>query len=152
MERGTVERDLRWKQPIPYVVLRDPAGCIAAYPRRGAEERLHGLWSVGVGGHVEKCDDAGGLPATLMACARREMKEEASGCEAALHFRGVVNEELTDVGTVHWGLVFVADLRKRPHPGRELSGMCWLEPARAMERNIERWSRLALGLVVRASD
>ena len=150
MGREQAEADPRWKQPIPYLVLRDPTGAVAAYRRSGSEGRLHGLWSVGVGGHVERCDETASLAGTLLACARRELAEElhlAAGAAEPGPFLGLVNEELTEVGRVHWGLVFEVRCKERPRPGSELRDLRWLPPAEALALPLERWSRLALALL-----
>ena len=150
MSRERAEADPRWKQPIPYLVLRDGSGAVAAYRRSGSEGRLHGLWSVGVGGHVERRDEAGSLAGTLLACARRELAEElhfAAGAAEPGPFLGLVNEEVTEVGRVHWGLVFEVRCGERPRPGAELRDLRWLPPAEALALPLERWSRLALALL-----
>jgi len=54
LPRAVAEQDPKHKQWIPYVLLRSQAGLLAAYPRQGAEDRLHGLWSIGLGGHIGK--------------------------------------------------------------------------------------------------
>lgn len=40
--RHQAEDDPRWKQLIPYLLLRDPAGQVAACQRRGAEAEIPG--------------------------------------------------------------------------------------------------------------
>lgn len=148
MDRPRAERDPSHKQPIPYVLVADRNGCLAAYPRRGSEARLHGLWSLGVGGHVEPQDEAVDLGATLLACARRELAEELPGLAAEPEFLGIINEEQSEVGRVHWGLVFVARVDgARPAAGPELAGLEWLAPHEAAGRPLELWSRLALLLL-----
>jgi len=150
MERVRAEDDPRWKQPIPYLVLRDAGGAVAVYRRAGSEGRLHGCWSAGVGGHVERRDEAGSLAGTLLACARRELAEEvhaATGEVRPERFLGLVNEEVTGVGRVHWGLVFEVRCGGRPRAGAELRDLRWLPPAEAMALPLERWSRLALALL-----
>lgn len=150
MARAEAERDPRWKQPIPYLLLRDAGGAVAAYERAGREGRLHGLWSVGLGGHVERTDERPSVAATLLACARREIAEELELGPAdppELRFLGVVNEDVTEVGLVHWGLVLEARCGTRPRPGPELGGLRWLRPEEAAALPLERWSRLALGLL-----
>lgn len=55
--RPVMEEDQSYRQVIPYVtIVRD--GKMLAYQRpvKGNEDRLHGKWSVGVGGHVDAVD------------------------------------------------------------------------------------------------
>ena len=71
--RAQVELDRSWKQVIPYLVLRDgPRYFLMQRTQAGADMRLHDLWTIGVGGHLNPGDGdlAGGL--------RREWREEVS--------------------------------------------------------------------------
>ena len=78
LRRSSAERDPSWKQVIPYVTLLDREGLALAYPRQGREARLRRLWSLGIGGHVERADALPALawPAVLRASAAREVAEE----------------------------------------------------------------------------
>src|SRR2546430_336177 len=57
LNRSQAEQDKRYKQLIPYVLIISN-GRILRYRRgRGGEEtRLHGLYSVGIGGHISDED------------------------------------------------------------------------------------------------
>ena len=69
--RGAMERDPSFKQVIPYLVLRDgPRYFLMQRTSAGRDERLHGLYSIGVGGHLNPGD--GGLLGGL----EREWNEE----------------------------------------------------------------------------
>lgn len=158
--RSEAETDLGLKQWIPYALLRKPDGQIAAYPRQGTEARLHGLWSLGVGGHVNPGDApdgfAGGLdwPTVLERALRRELHEEYPGAACApVRFLGLVHECQTTVGQAHIGAVYQVDLSADPGPpGAELTGLQWVprealgSPPWKLER-FELWSRLALHLL-----
>src|SRR5437867_11503968 len=84
MNRSDAEQDKRYKQLIPYVlvifndrILRYRRG------RGGQETRLHGLYSVGIGGHISEEDhglfsDGAGYQDGM----RREVKEEVAVDEA----------------------------------------------------------------------
>lgn len=128
VERPLAESTPAWKQWIPYCVLRcaprgafDGAhadcGVFAVQRTRGAKEaRLHGAWSIGLGGHVEP-DDAmapGGDAAAFYARALgRELAEELVLPEplgTAPRLLGLMNDDSTEVGAVHAGLVYVLDL------------------------------------------
>jgi predicted NUDIX family phosphoesterase len=107
--RSEAELDKRYKQLIPYVlVICD--GKILRYRRGkgGGEKRLHGLYSVGVGGHISEEDN--GLFSNAVGyheSMRRELMEEVAiegAKEAAV---ALINDDSSDVGYVHFGVVHV---------------------------------------------
>lgn len=113
--RGEMERDRSWKQVIPYLVLRDgPSYFLMRRTKAGGDARLHDLWTIGVGGHLNPGDGdlAGGL--------RREWREEVEASfEPEFELLGLINDDTTDVGSVHVGAVYVADARGRAVTIRE---------------------------------
>ncbi len=140
--RPAMERDPGFKQVIPYLVLRDGSRYyLMRRTRAGGDERLHERYSIGVGGHLNPGD--GGLDRGL----RREWEEELIA-DFVPEFRllGLLNDDTTDVGTVHLGAVYLADAAGRPVAIREtdkLSG-AFAEPAdvAAVADRLETWSRL----------
>lgn len=110
-DRDRVEEEPALKQVIPYaLVARDDALFLFRRSDRGAERRLHGLLSVGVGGHVNPEDSKDVVHDAL----RRELLEELvlpPRFEARIV--GLVNNDMTPVGAVHVGVVAVVD----PGPG-----------------------------------
>ena len=119
MRRGDAELDLEYKQLIPYVLFTYAAPgerpLIFAYLRgKGqGEARLRSKWSVGIGGHVNDSDfDASGQSNAFESGARREIAEEVALDAEILSFRrvGLVNDDRTDVGKVHLGVVCRAEL------------------------------------------
>ncbi len=113
--RAEMERDPAWKQVIPYLVLRDGTRYfLMRRTKAGGDERLHDRFSIGVGGHLNPGDRdlAGGL--------RREWREEvAAEFEPEFQLLGLLNDDTTDVGSVHVGAVYLADARGRPVSIRE---------------------------------
>ena len=107
--------DRAWKQVIPYLVLRDgPRYFLMRRTQAGGDARLHDRWSIGVGGHLNPGDGdlAGGL--------RREWREEVrADFEPEFTLIGLLNDDTTDVGSVHVGAVYVADAGGRPVAIRE---------------------------------
>jgi len=140
--RGEMERDRSWKQVIPYLVLRDgPRYFLMRRTKAGGDERLHDLWTIGVGGHLNPGDGnlAGGL--------RREWHEEVEArFEPEFTLIGLINDDDTEVGSVHVGAVYVADAGGRDVRIREtekLSG-AFADPtevATVVDR-MESWSAL----------
>jgi len=140
--RAEVELDPGWKQVIPYLVVRDgPRYFLMQRTRAGADARLHDLWSIGVGGHVNPGD--GGLLGGL----QREWTEEvAADFEPEPRLVGLLNDDTTEVGRVHLGVVFEADAAGRVVVIREtskLSGAFASAAAvRAVADRLETWSQL----------
>jgi predicted NUDIX family phosphoesterase len=119
--RHEVEQDPGFKQLIPYVILRhrDSRGRerLFQYTRgKGqGEARLHSKKSIGIGGHISSDDTSSGpecRPASAYAEGmRRELAEEvAIDSTYAERCAGLINDDLTEVGQVHLGVVHVFDL------------------------------------------
>ena len=107
LNRSDAEHDKRYKQLIPYVLLICN-GRILRYRRgRGGQEtRLHGLYSVGIGGHIS--DEDHGLFSYDLGYKdgmRRELMEEVAIDEAKEAAVAVINDDSTEVGCVHFGVV-----------------------------------------------
>jgi len=153
--RRTVEKDPLYKQVIPYVIVQTFGGeCTACYRRKGTEKRLHDLWSVGIGGHINDCDcngDDTSLQTIVNRGMAREVDEEVRLLppDITAVFHGIINEEKTPVGLVHLGLVYRILLSDTTgfKPGSELNAFRWMETDRLFEQRLELWSRLALRLI-----
>ncbi len=117
VERPLAEATPAWKQWIPYCVLRCRGGVFAVRRTKGqSEARLHGAWSIGIGGHIEPVDASaatGDGAAFFRGALLRELAEELDLQHIALpepRFLGVLNDDSTEVGAVHAGLVFAIDV------------------------------------------
>lgn len=141
--RPAMEQDPSFKQVIPYLVLRDGERYfLMQRTAAGADARLHGHYSIGVGGHLNPGD--GGLLGGL----RREWAEElVAEFVPAFRLVALLNDDTTPVGSVHLGAVYVADAAGRPVAIREthkLSGdFAAPDAVRAVANRLETWSRLA---------
>lgn len=141
--RPEMESDPAYKQVIPYLVLRDgPRWFLMRRTRAGADSRLHDRWSIGVGGHLNPGD------ATLHGGLLREWREEIDAAFVpAFRFVGLLNDDDTDVGSVHLGAIYVADAAGRPVGVREtqkLSGAFATDAGvEAVRDDLETWSALA---------
>lgn len=153
LERPAAETDPRFKQLIPYVVVRDgEAVFLMERTDAGGDARLHGRASIGVGGHLNPVD-AG--EDALMAGLRREWNEELDApWEPDFRLVGLLNDDTNPVGSVHLGVVFTVEAGGRPVAVRErdkLRGefVSTGEVARAAER-LETWSSLVAETLLRA--
>lgn len=153
-ERDSVETDPTFKQLIPYMVLQTRKGFdTACYRRKGTETRLHDLWSIGIGGHINKDDssDAGmSFERIINNGMMREINEELNSMppDIAPDFCGIINEERTSVGNVHMGLVYrlVIGDKDQIEPGPELDSFSWIKASNLSRLNLELWAQLALRL------
>jgi predicted NUDIX family phosphoesterase len=151
LDRPSAEVNPAFKQLIPYVVLRD-GGEVFLMERTdaGADARLHGKASIGVGGHLNPVD-RGEDP--LLAGLRREWGEElAADWEPEFRLVGLLNDDSNPVGAVHLGVVFTVDAAGRPVEVRErdkLAGrfVSVAEVFAATDR-LETWSQLVAGALL----
>lgn len=147
--RDAMEQDPAYKQIIPYLILRDGERYfLMRRTRAGGDARLHDLWSIGVGGHLNPGD--GGLLGGL----RREWAEELAA-DFVPEFRlvGLLNDDTTHVGRVHLGAVYLADAAGRSVEIREtekLAGrFATSDEVAAVSDDLETWSRLAFAAIER---
>lgn len=154
INREEAEQDASLKQVIPYILLQNQhSDQTAIYNRQGNEKRLHDLWSLGIGGHINPIDQKNGasFKDILISGMERELNEELikrPSCDTA-KFVGVISEDITDVGSVHLGAVFQIITRTPESylPGPELSQFQWAGNKEVSQLNLELWSKLALALV-----
>jgi predicted NUDIX family phosphoesterase len=122
LKRKDAESNPSYKQLIPYALLQFK-DTIFVY-RRGkllAEKRLHGNYSLGVGGHIS-VTDPGLFGTTYEDGLKREINEEIT--IESLYTQRVVallNDDSNDVGKVHFGIVHVLALEKPLVKPREKS-------------------------------
>ncbi|HET9347020.1 MAG TPA: hypothetical protein VFO05_15110 [Candidatus Limnocylindrales bacterium] len=145
--RPAMEVDPSFKQVIPYLVLRDgDRYFLMRRTRAGGDARLHDRWSIGVGGHLNPGDG------DLLGGLQREWAEElVADFVPDFGLVGLLNDDTTDVGSVHLGAVFVADALGRPVAIREtdkLSG-AFADPSEvaAVADDLETWSRLVFAFL-----
>lgn len=157
--RPVMENDPEFKQLIPYIILcyTDPAGKLHIFNyvrgRGVGEQRLRSKRSIGVGGHINDLD---------MSCGRshhrdvyhegmaRELHEEVD-LRATYSERcvGLINDDETEVGRVHLGIVHRFDLTSPDLSAREEdlleSGFLPVEQLLAMPQDeLESWTAISL--------
>jgi predicted NUDIX family phosphoesterase len=154
--RHQVETDPGLKQLIPYVIFRhrEPGGreLVFQYTRGTGqgEGRLHRKRSVGIGGHVSITDvgsDAAAHP--YHEGMRRELEEEVI-IETPYQSRcvGLINDDQSDVGRVHLGVVHLFDVQRPEVRPRETeiieSGFRPVEDVLADLSGFETWSQICM--------
>jgi len=154
IDRGYAEQCVDIKQIIPYVIIKNDNNIfLLRRLNRQTEKRLHGKLSIGIGGHInidsEKHKDiiAHGL--------LKELNEEVQVEHIeSIDFVGVINDDSTDVGVHHLGLMYVLStssdvtvLEKDKMSGE------WVNINRAVALNemMETWSQISLKYLMTAS-
>lgn len=154
LPRHEVENDPSFKQLIPYVVLtHDTAKSVKVFHyTRGkgqGESRLHLKRSIGIGGHIAQGDASGATDAAFDEGLKRELFEEVA-IESPLTITpvGLINDDETDVGRVHLGVVCLGRLEEPKVSAREADILnCGFAPPHELRNNwdeFESWSQLAL--------
>lgn len=150
LNRSDAEQDKRYKQLIPYVLILCHDRILRYRRGKGGQEtRLHGLYSVGVGGHISEEDH--GLFSNRLGYhegMRRELMEEVAIDDANDAAVAVINDDSTEVGFVHFGVVHVMHVANEEIVGRR-SGIVapeFIPIAEAMKdpSGYESWSRFCL--------
>jgi predicted NUDIX family phosphoesterase len=154
--RADVVEDSGFKQLIPYVIFhhRDEEGrqTVFQYTRGTGqgEGRLHRKKSVGIGGHISTCDaDGDGGKGSYHEGMRRELDEEVV-IETPYTARcvGLINDDQTEVGQVHLGVVHRFDVERpavRPREGEIVeSGFRPVEEILADLSGFETWSEICM--------
>lgn len=145
LARPVAEDSPEYRQIIPYVaIVRGDEVFATRRLNKGGESRLHGLMSLGVGGHINEIDQADGE--WLMNCLRREIEEEVDIADfGTLTLRGLINDSSNAVGNVHLGFFFTlttsGDVFVRET--EKLTG--GFVPMRELSRhtdNMETWSQI----------
>jgi predicted NUDIX family phosphoesterase len=153
--RDQVEKDPSFKQLIPYVIFRYTGGdgpTVFQYTRGTGqgEGRLHRKRSVGIGGHISAIDageHAIGNP--YEEGMRRELEEEVA-IDTPYDARcvGLINDDQTEVGTVHLGVVHLFDVaRPDVHPRESEIIECGFRPIEAILADLsgfETWSQICM--------
>ncbi|MAT14104.1 MAG: phosphoesterase [Planctomyces sp.] len=148
LPRNEMEEDPSYKQLIPYCIFRHE-GKIFYYRRGGTsgESRLKKKRSIGIGGHISSLDSH--AESVYREGMRREIEEEvdlaANYTETCV---GMINDDETEVGKVHLGVVHVFELESAKVSPREESiqetGFASPEELRQELDDFETWSQICL--------
>ena len=152
LPREQAEKDPTYKQIIPYVLIVF-GGKVLYYVRgkKVGEQRLVAKGSIGIGGHMNETDESlFALDETAYrAGVEREVNEEIK-VDTPFEDRivALLNDDTTDVGRVHLGIVHVFKLAQSKVEKREamITGLMFLskEELLARRETMETWSQICL--------
>jgi predicted NUDIX family phosphoesterase len=152
LRRDKAEQDPSHKQIIPYALLtHDDKVLHYVRGKKAGEQRLVAKGSIGIGGHMNESDE------TLFAldeAAYRAGVEREVGEEIAINTKfddrivALLNDDSTEVGRVHLGIVHVFKLAESKVEKREamITNMAFLGKDELMARrdSLETWSQICL--------
>ena len=152
LPRDMVEDDPEYKQIIPYAVLSycpdlgSEEWFLMQRKKGGGEKRLHNLFSLGVGGHINPIDDDINEKIVERALLR-ELHEELFVPESfEIAPIGLLNDDSNPVGAVHFGMVYKITVNERTVKVREheqLEGaFTSVDELGGRAAEMETWSRL----------
>ena len=149
LPRSQAEEDPRFKQLIPYVVLKHQDQIFHYTRGQGAgEKRLRALRSIGIGGHINPADLASGEHPYRMGMLREVSEEVLLGAAYQETCLGFINDDATPVGQVHLGIVHVFELDAPNVERREAdlthSGFGRIAELVKMKDAFETWSQFVL--------
>jgi predicted NUDIX family phosphoesterase len=155
LPRAQAENDPTHKQIIPYAIIAH-GDTVLHYVRgkKAGEQRLVAKGSIGIGGHMSEEKDE--LlwnfeidEAAYRAGVEREVNEEIK-IETAFEDRivALLNDDTTEVGRVHLGIVHVFRLAQQKVQKREamITNMAFLTKEELLARrdSLETWSQLCV--------
>ena len=150
--RPEAENDLAYKQIIPYALIAFEE-TVLHYVRgkKAGEQRLVAKGSIGIGGHMNETDES--LFAldeqAYRAGVEREVNEEIK-IDTPFEDRivALLNDDSTEVGRVHLGIVHIFKLKEPNVQKREamITGLTFLAKEELMARrdSLESWSQICL--------
>src|SRR5256712_4709143 len=152
LPRAQAERDLTHKQIIPYALLAFE-NKVLYYVRgkKAGEQRLVAKGSIGIGGHMNETDESLFAldEAAYRAGVEREVNEEIK-INSPFEDRivALLNDDTTEVGRVHLGIVHIFKLAEPKIEKREamITGLTFLrkEELLARRETMESWSQICL--------
>jgi len=154
MKRNDAENSPEYKQPVGYALIINPkTKKIFVYQRAKDknynEKRLQGNWSWGLGGHIERVDDAKN---PIHSSMLRELEEEVYiDGDINLKVLGYINDDSNSVGKVHFGVLYLIETNSdvTPKDAEIASGRFMdineLEKICSSNQAVDGWSKISFG-------
>ena len=161
LPREEVEENQNYKQIISYAIFRKGEKYLC-YTRNksGGESRLHAKMSLGIGGHINP-EDIGNLEVekeVYEAAVKREIKEEISiQGDYKGEVIGLLNDDSTEVGKVHIGIIHLFNLSSEKVTSNEeaISSLRFISLSELKKKyfhSLETWSQLCVDFLIKRKD
>jgi predicted NUDIX family phosphoesterase len=152
LQRAKAENDPAHKQIIPYAIIACGDN-VLHYVRgkKAGEQRLAAKGSIGIGGHMNDADESlfAWDEAAYRAGVEREVNEEIK-IDSPFEDRivALLNDDTTEVGRVHLGVVHVFKLAEPKVQKREAMitnlGFLSADELKARRETLETWSQICV--------
>jgi predicted NUDIX family phosphoesterase len=157
LPRAQAESDPAYKQIIPYALIAfEDRVLYYVRGKKAGEQRLVAKGSIGIGGHMNEGDESlfAWDEQAYRAGVEREVNEEIKiGAQFEDRIVALLNDDTTDVGRVHLGIVHVFKLAGPKVEKREamITNLAFLTKAelRARRDSLESWSQICVDLLDR---
>ena len=152
LPRTQAENDSAYKQIIPYVLLAFQDR-VLHYVRgkKAGEQRLVAKGSIGIGGHMNESDESlfAWDEQAYRAGVEREVNEEIKiDTQFEDRIVALLNDDTTEVGRVHLGIVHVFRLAQQKVEKREamITNLAFLTKSELLNRreSLETWSQICV--------
>jgi len=152
LPRAQAENDSAYKQIIPYVLLAFQDR-VLHYVRgkKAGEQRLVAKGSIGIGGHMNESDESlfAWDEQAYRAGVEREVNEEIKiDTQFQDRIVALLNDDTTEVGRVHLGIVHVFRLAQQKVEKREamITNLAFLTKVELLNRreSLETWSQICV--------
>ena len=146
IDREYAEYSKEYKQIIPYAILTNGNEIFLTRRLKGQTEvRLHGLFSFGLGGHINPSEEIS--ENVILEGMKRELNEEVGLKNIPdVKCAGIINDHSTDVSNYHIGLVYCIHVNEKIAI-KEVDKMLgkWATEEEIKERyeQLESWSQIA---------
>jgi predicted NUDIX family phosphoesterase len=152
LSRARAENDPAYKQIIPYALLAFE-NKVLYYVRgkRAGEQRLIAKGSIGIGGHMNETDEslfAWDAQAYRVGVEREVAEEIKIDTQFQDRIVALLNDDTTEVGRVHLGIVHIFKLAEPKVKKREamITNLAFLTKAELIARreSLESWSQICV--------
>jgi predicted NUDIX family phosphoesterase len=152
LSRAQAENDPAYKQIIPYALLAFE-NKVLYYVRgkRAGEQRLIAKGSIGIGGHMNETDEslfAWDAQAYRVGVEREVAEEIKIDTQFQDRIVALLNDDTTEVGRVHLGIVHIFKLAEPKVKKREamITNLAFLTKAELIARreSLESWSQICV--------
>lgn len=148
IERGIAETDCNYKQIVSYCLISSGDDLfITQRTIKQTEKRLHNRYSFGVGGHINFTDTKNSN--VVVTGMLRELFEEVDiQCAYIYDFLGIINDNSSEVNSVHTGVCFLVKLDNKMCSVKETEKMrgFWINKSEISQYmdELEGWSKILI--------